>query len=136
MRASPSSRTPLEILVHMGDLVAWGERMVRGDRTWAHEPSRDWAGAHARFFDGLAALDRALAEIDLEADTAGRVFSGPVADALTHTGQISFLRGIAGSAVRPENYARAEVRIGHVGPDQPTPRAEYDGDASRPRPEG
>jgi hypothetical protein len=38
-----------------------------------------------------------------------------------------------GSAVRPESYARAEIRAGRVSREQAAPRAEFDGDASRPR---
>jgi hypothetical protein len=44
------------------------------------------------------------------------------------------LRGIAGAAVRPESYARAEIRAGSVGREQAPPRAEFDGDASWPPP--
>ena len=44
------------------------------------------------------------------------------------------LRGIAGAKVRPESYARADIRAGSVGREQPAPRAEFDGDASWPPP--
>ena len=55
---------------------------------------------------------------------------GPLADALTHVGQLAMLRGMAGQPVRPESYARAEVVAGRVGPDQAPPGREFDGDAS------
>jgi hypothetical protein len=133
-RISPASRTPLEILSHMGDLMWWGERMARGDRAWASSPSGDWTSAHARFFDGLAAVDRALVEGEYDPVRMEHVFQGPIADALTHVGQIALLRGLAGTPVRPENYMRATIEVGRVGSDQATERTEFDGDGSRPSP--
>ena len=133
-RVSPASRTPLEILGHMADLMEWGARMAEGDRTWAARPSEDWSHAHARFFEGLAALDRALVAAEYDPARVEHVFQGPIADALTHVGQIALLRGLAGAAVRPENYMRATIKIGRVGTDQATERSEFDGDGSRPQP--
>ncbi len=49
-----------------------------------------------------------------------------MADALTHVGQIAMLRRLAGDAVRGENYYKAEVSTGRVGPDQPPPVYEFD----------
>ena len=86
-----------------------------------------------RFFDGLAAIDRELAVEGAFAGSLEQLIQGPIADALTHVGQIAMLRGIAGSPVRPESYARAEIVGGRVGPDQAPARREFDGDASRPR---
>jgi hypothetical protein len=37
---------------------------------------------------------------------------------------------MAGSPVRPESYARAEIVAGRVGADQAPARREFDGDAS------
>lgn len=132
VRASASSRSAAEILGHMVDLLAWGERLARGEYRWEAHGVTDWSTAVTRFFDGLAALDRALAEttVPLSAEV---LFQGPIADALTHTGQLALLRGLAGAAVRPESYARATIEAGRVGVDQVAPGREFDGDASRPR---
>ena len=59
------------------------------------------------------------------------LFQGPIADALTHVGQLSMMRGAAGAPVRPESYARASIAAGVVGLEQPPPGREFDGDASR-----
>jgi hypothetical protein len=61
------------------------------------------------------------------------IFQGPVADALTHVGQLAMMRGAAGAPVRPESYARAEIRVGRVGREQAAARKEFDGDASARR---
>ena len=130
LRASPATRTPLQILNHLGDLMDWAERMARGERRWQHVPSPGWTQARERFFAGLAALDVALRDAPPESLPEEAIFQGPVADALTHVGQLAMLRGMAGVPVRPESYARAEIRVGVVGPQQSERRTEFDGDAS------
>ena len=132
-RSSPATRTPLEVVSHLGDLMEWAESMTRGESSWKPVAAASWDAAVARFFRGLAALDAALAAETSEKCSAEVIFQGPVADALTHVGQIAMMRGMAGSAVRPESYARAEIRVGRVGPEQSTARKEFDGDASKPR---
>ena len=54
------------------------------------------------------------------------LFQGPIADALTHVGQIAILRRMADAPVRAENYFRAEIVAGRVGPDQAAPKREFD----------
>lgn len=130
-RLAPSSRTPLEIVGHLGDLMDWAQRMVQGEYVWAPEPPIDWTSACDRFFHGLAALDKALSETPLTAYSAGTIFQGPIADALTHVGQLALIRGALNSPVRPESYARAEIQVGRVGRDQSSTRREFDGDASK-----
>jgi hypothetical protein len=132
--ASPHTRRPLAIVAHLGDLMEWGDRMVRGESRWAPVPQASWADATRRFFDALAALDRAVADLAPPSDVESIVFQGPIADALTHVGQLAMLRGLAGAAVRPESYARARISVGRVGVDQDADRFEFDADASPQRP--
>jgi len=49
-----------------------------------------------------------------------------MADSLTHVGQISLLRRLAGAPVRGENYHKAEIVAGRVGLEQAAPRREFD----------
>ena len=51
---------------------------------------------------------------------AEKLFRGPIADALTHIGQITMLRRMSGVPVRGENYYRPD-QTGIVGPNQPQP---------------
>jgi hypothetical protein len=110
--------------------MEWAERMARGEQRWLHVPTRSWSEARERFFAGMAALDAALAEAPSEGIREEAIFQGPVADALTHVGQLAMLRGMTGAPVRPESYARATIRVGVVGPEQSAQRTEFDGDAS------
>ena len=56
---------------------------------------------------------------------AEKLFQGPVADALSHVGQIAMLRRMAGVPMKGENYFVAEIVVGRVGPDQTAPRREF-----------
>ena len=133
LRSWPESRTPVEILSHLADLMEWGERLARGEYRWQPAPAASWPVASERFFRGLRALDTALARPSAAGYPAEVIFQGPIADALTHVGQLAMLRGAAGRPVRPESYARAKIRVGRVGLEQAKSRVEFDGDASRPR---
>ncbi len=124
-------RTPVQIVSHLGDLMTWACHMADGDYRWAAEGSAEWNREVERFFDRLARLDRRLADPAPLGYPAEILFQGPIADALTHIGQLSMLRSAAGAAVRPESYARAEIVAGRVGQEQSATRKEFDGDASR-----
>lgn len=120
------SRTPLQILAHVGDLLEWALWMARGEHRWHEDEAGSWERQVERFFDGLAALDAYLASDAPLGWSAERLFQGPVADALTHVGQLCMLRRLAGAPVRGENYAKAQIQAGRVGPGQSAPRVEFD----------
>ena len=126
-------RTPIQIVAHLGDLMTWGCHMADGHYRWAAEGGTDWDHEVTRFFDRLAELDQRLSQEKPLGYPAEILIQGPLADALTHVGQLSMLRGVAGSPVRPESYARAEIVIGRVGLEQAPPGKEFDGDASERR---
>jgi hypothetical protein len=128
-----ATRQPVRILAHMGDLMSWGVSMAGGGKEWKPAGGDDWATEVERFFAGLAALDAALAADGEFKGSIEKIIQGPLADALTHVGQLAMLRGMAGAPVRPESYARAAITAGRVGLDQEAPRAEFDGDASARR---
>lgn len=126
----PTMRAPVQIVAHMGDLMDWGIKLVEGEFLWRALGSDDWEHEVNRFFDRAATLDRLLASDRPLGYPAETIVQGPLADALTHVGQLAMLRGAAGFPVRPESYARAEIAAGRVGLDQPAPKREFDGDAS------
>lgn len=127
-----STRTPLRIVAHMADLMAWGTSIAGGGYDWTAGGGDDWNIEVDRFFTALAALDAALAADDFNGSVE-KLIQGPLADALTHVGQLAMLRGMAGAPVRPESYAKAPITIGRVGPEQAPPGREFDGDASFPK---
>jgi hypothetical protein len=125
-QVGPSSRTPGQILAHIGDLLDWAWHLARGAHVWNDSAPTEWDKDVARFFDGLARLDRYLASGEPLGFLPGKLFQGPVADAFTHIGQISMLRRLAGSPVRGENYFRADIVAGRTGPEQAPPVREFD----------
>ncbi len=124
-----TTRRPVHIVAHLADLMAWAVTLARGEYVWKAGGSDDWSVEVGRFFDGLAALDRELSA-DPFNGSIEKLIQGPLADALTHVGQLAMLRGMAGAPVRPESYARAEIVAGRVGLEQAAPGREFDGDAS------
>src|SRR6266446_10602880 len=125
-QASETTRTPAQILAHIGDLLDWGLSIAKGAEAWNNSEPLAWNQEVARFHRALESFDNYLAsDADLKA-TCERLFQGPIADALTHVGQLTMLRRIAGAPIKGENYSRAKIAAGRVGADQETPKREFD----------
>ncbi len=120
------SRTPVRILAHIADLVEWALTQARGAEKWHDSTPGTWADEERRFFAGLATLDAHLASDAPLGQPAPRIFQGAIADAIWHVGQIAMIRRLAGSPVRGENYNRADIVVGRVGPDQAAPGREFE----------
>ncbi len=118
-------RTPAQILAHIGDLLDWTLALADGRCAWYDSPPLAWDEGTARFFTALEALDKRLASGGPLKAPAEKLFQGPIADALTHVGQIAMLRRLAGSPMRGENYFQADIAAGRVGPDQAPPKVEF-----------
>ena len=125
-RVGASSRTPAEILAHIGDLLDWAVALAEGHNRWNPTPIGPWDELVRRFFTTLSTFDDYLASDRPLGWSAERLFQGPVADALTHVGQITMLRRLAGSPVRGENYAKADIVAGRVTAAQSAPKFEFD----------
>jgi hypothetical protein len=123
--ASETTRTPGQILAHIGDLLDWALSQVSGKEKWSDSKPIAWDDGVKRFFAGLKALDDYIASDAALSCTPEKLFQGALADALTHIGQISLLRRLAGSHVRAENYSRAEIVAGRVGSEQTPPEREF-----------
>jgi hypothetical protein len=124
--ASETSRTPGEILAPMGNLFDWALSIAKGKQEWHDSPSLPWADGVKRFFAALELFDAYLATEQPLVAAAGKLFQGPVADALMHVGQIAMLRRLAGSPIRGENYFQAAMTAGRVGAEQAAPVREFD----------
>ncbi len=124
-RADATSRTPAQILAHIGDLLDWALLLCRGKHVWKEAEPLAWDAEAARFHEGLAKLDAELAADAPLGCREEQLFQGPIADALTHVGQLALLRRMAGAPIRGENYFKADIAAGRVGPDQAAPRVEF-----------
>jgi hypothetical protein len=125
-KASATTRTPVEILAHIGDLLDWAYCHAQGKSEWHSSQPLPWEQEVARFFATLNKFDKHLASTTALGCPPEKLFQGPIADALTHVGQIAMLRRMSGSPIKAENYYGADIEEGRVGPDQTPPRFEFD----------
>jgi hypothetical protein len=125
-RVSEKTRTPSQILAHLCDLIDWSCGMVRGDKSWKDVPPGAWSDDVDRFFEELRRLDALLAEERPLGVEPEKLFQAPIADALTHVGQMAILRRIAGAPIRGESYIVADIVTGRVGKEQSPPRREFE----------
>jgi hypothetical protein len=122
-RIGPTSRTPHELVWHMTGLMGYARTFFVGG-TW--RPDRlDSFDAEVRRFHEL--VEELAGWFDSGVEPTGttfeRLLQGPLADAMTHVGQLAMLRRLSGSPVPPENFMKADVRADHLGPDQPSAAA-------------
>jgi hypothetical protein len=120
------TRTPAQILAHMGDLFDWALSIARGQQTWHDSTPLPWNNEIERFFAAVKKFDDYLASAEPLHAPAEGLLQAPVADSLTHIGQIAMLRRLAGSPVKGENYFKAEIAAGRVGLEQSVPRREFE----------
>ncbi len=125
-RVADGTRTPVEILAHVNDLFDWALCLAKGSHRWHNSTPAAWDEEVARFHRGIAALDAYLASSEPLGWSAERLFQGPIADALTHVGQLAMLRRLGGAPIRGENYAKADIAAGRLGPEQASPKVEFD----------
>ena len=125
-RINEGSRTPGEILAHICDLYDWANWLAKGEHVYHETSPGEWTADIGRFFAALATFDAYLASDQSLGRSPELLFQGPIADSLTHIGQIAQLRRIAGAPVRGESYLRADITVGRVGLDQAAPNWEFD----------
>jgi hypothetical protein len=124
-RAAEGVRTPGEILAHIGDLFDWALSIAQGKQAWKDAKPLEWEKEIERTFLAIKKFDELLASAEPLHAPLEKLFQGPVADALTHVGQIAMLRSIRGEAIRPENFYVAEIVVGRVGAEQSVPKREF-----------
>jgi hypothetical protein len=125
-RAGEGSRTPAEILAHISDVLDWGLTLAKGSEKYRVAGSLPWDKASQRFFASLEAFDAYFASAAPLACSPEKLLQAPLADALTHVGQIAMLRRLAGGPMRPENYYLADIVAGRAGAQQASPKLEFD----------
>jgi hypothetical protein len=123
--ATVGTRPPLNVLAHINDLLDWAHSMASGERKWNDSKPESWSAECERFYAAAKKFDDLLAS-DAPLDCAEeKLFQGPIADALTHVGQLAMMRRLAGAPMKGENYFKADIVAGRVGPDQTKPKHEF-----------
>jgi hypothetical protein len=120
-QAGRQIRTPAELVRHMASVLGYARTHFIGG-TYRAEPLSDLGAEVSRFHQMLEDLgdhlDRGTPLLDT---TEERLLQGPLADAMTHVGQLAMLRRLAGSPVPPENFIVAAIESDHLGSEQPNP---------------
>lgn len=124
-RAGVGVRTPGEILAHLCDLMDWAHSMAIGQQKWHASNPAPWEQEVHRFFAALKKLDDCFASNEATHAPVEKLFQGPIADALSHVGQIGILRRMAGAPVKGENFYVAEINAGRVGAEQAPAKIEF-----------
>jgi hypothetical protein len=117
--------TALQVLAHIGDLMDWSLTLLDGAPQWKDADPKPWPQEVERCYAAITTLDARLAGSGVGSAGEEQLFQGPIADALTHTGQLAMMRRLAGVKMKGENYFMAEITAGRVGLDQAAPRREF-----------
>lgn len=120
------TRTPLQLVSHIGDLLEWAVSLAEGEQRWHVAQPTTWDAESKRMFTALARLDEYLSSDRPLGCRPEKLLQAPLADALTHVGQIMMLRRLAGAPVRSESFAVAEIVAGRVSMEQAAPKFEFD----------
>lgn len=107
------SRTPAEIVNHMFHVIKWTrlflERETRGSTT---EEDLTLDKEIERFLRELKKLDEVLMVKELPVNYSKRLLQGPLADVLTHIGQISMLQRMLDNPIQGEDFSNASIETG------------------------
>jgi hypothetical protein len=125
-RIGEATRAPGKLVAHMGDLFEWGLTIAKGKQVWKDSEPMTWDQEVDRFFASLKSFDEFLATSEPLHCKVEMLMQGPVADALTHVGQLAMLRRVAGTPIRSENYSVAEIAAGRTGANQAAAGREFD----------
>lgn len=125
-KAGDATRTPLQIVAHIGDLFDWALSLAEGKQRWHVATPGSWDVEAQRFFTALERFDQFVASDHPLGCSVEKLLQGPVADALTHVGQLMMLRRLANTPIRSENFAIAEIVAGRLTVEQAAPRFEFD----------
>src|SRR5215471_9103166 len=122
-RAGANIRTPHELVRHMTGVLGYARTFFIGG-IWQPDTRPTFAEEIQRFHEVLEDLGRSIeSEAPRQKISEAELLQGPLADAMTHVGQLAMLRRLAGSPVAPENFIRAKITTGNLTPDQPEPAA-------------
>ena len=113
-RATSTTRTPGELLAHIGDLLEGSLHLLKGEMVYLTSTPLPWKDELTRFFSALKNLDSYLASEAPLACPVEKLVQGPIGDALTHIGQIVMLRRMSGNPIRAAAYFTAEIVPGET----------------------
>lgn len=122
-RAGVNLRTPHEIIWHMTGVLGYARTFFQAG-VWQPDCLSDFDDEVRRFHLVLEDLGSLVErETPRNGISLEQLLQGPLADAMTHVGQLAMLRRLAGSPIPPENFVFATIHASNLGPDQAGPAA-------------
>lgn len=121
--AGNRSRTPVQTLRHMTSVLGYARTHFNGGSyPVTPEPLPSFSDEVQRFHSVVEQLGTDLSsDLPLKDISERQLLQGPLADAMTHVGQLALLRRLFGSPVPPENFVFAAVDPARLGADQAMP---------------
>lgn len=121
--AGAKVRTPHELMWHMTGLIGYARTMLHGGE-FTPERLPTFDAEIERFHATLGQLLHDFANESLTARITDQQFlQGPLADAMTHVGQLAMLRRLHGVPVAAENFIFANIDTENVSSKQAEPAA-------------
>lgn len=102
-------RSPLNLLEHMNGVLAYAQAVLENKSRQAI-PETSWQEQVNLFNEKLENINTLLQKQEYETETLERLLQGPLADAMTHVGQLALIRRMAGSAISAENFFEASIK--------------------------
>lgn len=120
--AGNDARTPVELVQHMTSLMGYVRTLfVGGSFPRRLEPLPAFGDEVARFHEMLGQVGELLESDTPLSISVEQLLQGPLADTMTHVGQLAMLRRLAAAPVAPENFIYADIRADRLGVRQPPP---------------
>jgi len=120
-RAADKVRTPHDLVRHMTSVLGYARTFFIGGR-YRPEPLPSFDEEVQRFHEVLTDLGAHLERgTPLQGIAPEQLLQGPLADAMTHAGQLAMLRRLSGAPIPPENFVFAKVSAENLSADQPPP---------------
>ncbi len=114
-------RTPQELVRHMTSVLGYARTFFLGG-TYRPAPLETLGDEVERFHGMVQELAALLAAgVPLRGITIEQLLQGPLADAMTHAGQLALLRRLSGAPVPPENFIAAAIDRNQLGAEQAQP---------------
>ncbi|WP_223068352.1 hypothetical protein [Paenibacillus caui] len=104
-------RTPLEILSHISYVLRCAQSVFNSD-TKLDVNLKSWEEEVEQFYKEIELLNKYISNgIPDRERIVEKLLQGPLSDAMTHVGQLSMIRRIAGDPITGESFFDADIKI-------------------------
>jgi hypothetical protein len=113
--AGTGVRTPNEIIRHMTHLMIYTQRRFVPTIDVSELAPLPFDEEVSRFYRALKILDQQFVDVKIEhTHTLNTLLQGPLADAITHIGQLAMLSRLSGYPVPGQRYTAAAIESGKL----------------------